>query len=102
MPHKYVGFGCWLLVRFAFGSRVPGRGLPCVCAHRSVSLCVSGLLCGRYDHVFLPVDPELFCYADQLHLDNSIPLSPQWLYTKPADGKVCKHCSLLGVCFTVL
>nr|CAB3475283.1 unnamed protein product [Digitaria exilis] len=25
---------------------------------------------------------------DQLHLDNSIPLSPQWLYTKPSDGKI--------------
>ncbi|CAL4945821.1 unnamed protein product [Urochloa decumbens] len=25
---------------------------------------------------------------DQLHLDNSIPLSPQWLYAKPADGKI--------------
>ncbi|RLN23195.1 hypothetical protein C2845_PM07G33260 [Panicum miliaceum] len=25
---------------------------------------------------------------DQLHLDNSIPLSPQWLYAKPGDGKI--------------
>ncbi|AQK98456.1 GYF domain-containing protein [Zea mays] len=25
---------------------------------------------------------------DQHHLDNSIPLSPQWLYAKPADGKI--------------
>ncbi|OEL15270.1 hypothetical protein BAE44_0023710 [Dichanthelium oligosanthes] len=25
---------------------------------------------------------------DQQHLDNSIPLSPQWLYAKPADGKI--------------
>lgn len=25
---------------------------------------------------------------DQQHLDNSIPLSPQWLYAKPSDGKV--------------
>jgi PERQ amino acid-rich with GYF domain-containing protein len=26
---------------------------------------------------------------DQQHLDNSIPLSPQWLYAKPTDAKVC-------------
>ncbi|KAJ1286890.1 hypothetical protein BS78_03G386900 [Paspalum vaginatum] len=27
-------------------------------------------------------------FKDQQHLDNSIPLSPQWLYAKPADGKI--------------
>lgn len=62
-----------------------------------MSLCMGMLLCGRFDRVLLGVDPEVFYHADQLHLDNSIPLSPQWLYTKPSDGKVRHHCLLLGV-----
>jgi PERQ amino acid-rich with GYF domain-containing protein len=32
---------------------------------------------------------------DQQHLDNSIPLSPQWLYAKPTDAKILGHGSLL-------
>lgn len=55
------------------------------------------LLCGKYHCVLLGVDPEVFYHADQLHLDNSIPLSPQWLYAKPSDGKVCDHFLILGV-----
>uniref|UniRef100_A0A7N0TNN2 Uncharacterized protein n=1 Tax=Kalanchoe fedtschenkoi TaxID=63787 RepID=A0A7N0TNN2_KALFE len=30
---------------------------------------------------------------DQLNSDNSIPLSPQWLYAKPNDSKLVCGCS---------
>ncbi|CAO2829004.1 unnamed protein product [Amaranthus hypochondriacus] len=35
----------------------------------------------------LPVDPLLSTTKDQAASENNIPLSPQWLYTKPSDAK---------------
>jgi hypothetical protein len=64
----------------------------CLGVGRSVT--VSGLLCVCKIACFAePLTLKLCCYydADQMHLDNSIPLSPQWLYAKPIDAKVCDH-----------
>jgi hypothetical protein len=49
-----------------------------------------------------PLTLKVCCHdADQQLLDNSIPLSPQWLYAKPTDAKVCVHC-LDVVCFAAI
>lgn len=32
-------------------------------------------------------DERLSSFKDQLTVDNTIPLSPQWLYAKPVDAK---------------
>lgn len=39
---------------------------------------------------------ELVLLSDQLLSDNSIPLSPQWLYSKPVDAKTTAN--PVGVC----